>query len=302
MNVFIAGGSGAIGVPLVRALVAAGHQVTASTRSEKNAAMLKGLGATPVIVDALAADALRRAVVGAHPTHVVHELTALPKGGPKTAKDLDATNRLRIEGTRNLIAAAIAARAQRVLAGSFALIGGKRPGLPADIVAASAAVESMETQVLDADRSGAIEGVVLRYGLFYGPEAASTIEMVAMARRRMLPAIRHDQSLLPWIHVDDAASATVAALDRAPAGRSYDIVDDQPVSFSEIVRAMAEAAGAPSPIAVPLWLPRLIAPYTARMLSLRLPLSNQKAREDFNWRPSYPTIREGLRQTFQHAA
>src|SRR4051812_35002379 len=126
MNVFIAGGTGAIGVPLIRALVAAGHQVSASTRSESNASMLTALGATPVIVDALDADALTRAVVGAHPTHVVHQLTALPKGGPKSARDLEATNRLRIEGTRNLIAAAIAAGAARIVGGSFALIGGRK--------------------------------------------------------------------------------------------------------------------------------------------------------------------------------
>jgi 2-alkyl-3-oxoalkanoate reductase len=302
MNVFVAGGSGAIGVPLVRALVAAGHQVTASTRSEKNAAMLKSLGATPAIVDALDADALRRAVVDAHPTHVVHQLTALPKGGPKTAKDLDATNRLRIDGTRNLVAAAIAAGAQRILAGSFALISAKKSGVPADVAAAAAAVDSLETQVLDAGRSGAIEGIVLRYGLFYGPDAASMREMIAMAKRRMLPAIRNDRSLLPWIHVDDAASATVAALEHAPAGRTYDIVDDEPISFSAMARAVAEAAGAPKPIAIPSWLPRFVAPYMARMLDLRLTLSNQRARTELGWRPSYPTIREGLRQTLHLAA
>ena len=302
MNVFVAGGSGAIGVPLVRALVAAGHQVTASTRSETNAAMLKGLGAKPAIVDALDAEALRRAVVAAQPTHVVHELTALPKGGPKSAKDLDATNRLRTDGTRHLVAAAIAAGAQRILAGSFALIGGKKPGLPADINAAAAAVDSMETQILDANRSGAIEGIVLRYGLFYGSDAASMAEMIAMAKRRMLPAIRNDRSLLPWIHVEDAASATVVALERAHAGRTYDIVDDEPVSFSEMVYAIAQAAGAPKPIAVPLWLPRLVMPYTARMMSLRLPLSNEKARRELGWRPSYPNVRAGLRHALHAAA
>jgi len=302
MNVFVAGGSGAIGVPLVRALVAAGHQVTASTRSQANAPMLRGLGATPVIVDALDAEALRRAVVDAHPSHVVHELTALPRGGPKTAKDLDATNRLRIDGTRNLVAAAIAAGASRILGGSFALIGGKTFGVPADVADAAAALDTMETQVLDANRSGAIEGVVLRYGLFYGPEVASTVEMIAMVKRRMLPAIRNDRSLLPSIHVDDAASATVAALERAPAGHTYDIVDDEPVSFSEIVRALAEAAGAPRPIAVPLWLPRLFAPYLARMIAMRLPLSNAKAQTEFGWRPAFPTIRDGLRQTRRRAA
>jgi nucleoside-diphosphate-sugar epimerase len=158
----------------------------------------------------------------------------------------------------------------------------------------------METQILEANRSGAIEGVVLRYGLFYGPEAASTVEMIAMAKRRLLPAIRGDRSVLPCIHVDDAASATVAAwIARRRAPR---IVDDQPVSFSEIVRALADAAGAPRPLAIPSWLPRLVAPYMARMIALRLPLSNAKARADMGWRPAFPTIREGLRQTLRGAA
>ena len=171
---------------------------------------------------------MTRAVVAAHPTHVIHQLTALPKGGPKSARDLEATNRLRIDGTRNLIAAAIAAGATRIVGGSFALIGGvERPACQPDVGGGRAPSRSMESQILDANRAGAIEGVVLRYGLFYGPDTASTHQMIAMARRRLLPAIRGDRSLLPCIHVDDAASATVAALDRAPAGSIYDIVDDR---------------------------------------------------------------------------
>jgi nucleoside-diphosphate-sugar epimerase len=302
MHVFIAGGTGAIGVPLTRALVAAGHQVTASTRSMAHAPLLQQLGATPAIVDALDAEALRQAVRAARPTHVIHELTALPKGGPKSVRDLEATNRLRIDGTRNLIAASVAAGAGRIVGGSFALIGGSTPRMPAGMAAAATAVHSMESQILDASRNGAIEGVVLRYGLFYGPEVASTVEMMAIAKRRVLPAIRGDRSLLPCIHVDDAASATVAALDRAPASSTYDIVDDEPVSFSEIVRAVANAAGAARPIAVPAWLPRLVAPYRAKMLALRLPLSNHKARVEMGWRPSFPNIRAGLAQSRAHAA
>jgi len=291
MNVFLAGGSGAIGVPLVRALVAAGHSVTALTRSPANAEKLRALGATPAVADALDAAVLRRVVVAAHPTHVIHQLTALPKGGPRSARDLIPTNRLRIEGTRNLIDAASAAGAARILGGSFALLGAAKLAIPPGTEAAAAAIQSMESQILEAGR---IEGVVLRYGLFYGPETASTMQMVALARRRMLPAIRGDHGLLPWIHVDDAASATVAALDRAPAGSTYDIVDDRAVSMSEIARAIAAAAGAPRPIAIPLWLPRLVAPYMARMLSIRLPLSNEKARAELGWRPAFPTIHEGL--------
>jgi nucleoside-diphosphate-sugar epimerase len=302
MNVFIAGGSGAIGVPLIRQLIAAGHHVTASTRSEANARLIRDLGATPAIADALDPEGLRQAVVSAQPTHVVHQLTALPKGGPKSARDLEATNRLRIDGTRNLLAAAVAARAQRLVGGSFALIGASGKSVPKDMQPAGEAVRSMESQILDASRSGAIEGVVLRYGLFYGPEVASMREMIAMVKRRLLPTIRNDRSLLPWIHVDDAAAATIAALERAPSGSTYDIVDDQAVSFSEVVRALAAAAGASRPIAVPLWVPRLLAPYTARMMAVRLPLSNARARADLGWRPMYPTMSEGLRQTMPHAA
>jgi len=302
MNVFIAGGSGAIGVPLVRQLVSAGHQVTALTRSPGNAAMLRSLGATPTIADALDADALRRVVVAAHPTHVIHQLTALPKGGPTSAGDLAATSRLRGEGTRNLMAAAVAAGAVRFVGGSFALIGASKSGVPANVHEAVDAQQSMESQILDANRTGAIEGVVLRYGLFYGPAVGSTVAMIALARRRLLPAIRDDRSLLPYIHVDDAAAATVAALDRAPSGSTYDIVDDEPVSFSEMARAVANSAGAPRPIAIPSWLLRLAAPYRARMVALRLPLSNGKARVELGWRPRFPTIHDGLARTRAHAA
>lgn len=140
--------------------------MTASTRSQANAAVLRSLGATPAIVDALDADALRRAVVAAHPSHVVHELTALPKGGPRNARDLVATNRLRIEGTRHLLAAAVAAHAKRTVGGSFALMGAARSGIPADARDAADAVRSMESQILEASQAGAIEGIVLRYGLF----------------------------------------------------------------------------------------------------------------------------------------
>ncbi len=303
MRVFLAGGSGAIGVPLIRALTAAGHQVTALTRSAANASTLRALGATPAVADALDAEALQRVVVEAKPTHVIHELTAIPKGGVRSARDLAPTNRLRVEGTRNLIEAAVAAGAKRIVSGSFAMFrGAPSADLPPDMRAASEAVRSMEFQTLEANRTARIEGVVLRYGLFYGPDAGSTVQMIAMAKRRLLPTIRGDRGLLSNIHVDDAASATVAALERAPAGSVYDIVDDRPVSFSEIAASLADAARAPRPFAVPAWLPRLLMPYMARMIALRLPLSNEKARAELGWRPAYPTIREGLAQTLHHAA
>jgi 2-alkyl-3-oxoalkanoate reductase len=302
MNVFLAGGSGAIGVPIVRALVAAGHQVTAMTRSAANGAMLRALGATPAVADALDAEALRRVVVAARPTHVIHQLTALPKGGPRSAKDLAPTNRLRVDGTKHLVDAAVAAGAKRFIVGSFALLGAEKFGIPADAQPAADAVRSMESQVLDASARGLFEGVVLRYGLFYGPENSMTRQMIALARRRFLPTVRGDRGLLPLIHVDDAASATIAALDHGPAGSIYDIVDNRPVSMSEMVLAIAESAGAPRPFAVPAWLPRLLAPYMARMMAVRLPLSNEKARVELEWRPVHPSIREGLSEVVRHAA
>jgi len=303
MNVFIAGGSGAIGVPLIRALITAGHEVTALTRSAVKADTLRTLGATPAIGDALDAEALRRIVAAARPMHVIHQLTALPKGGPRSARDLEPTNRLRIEGTRNLIEASVAAGARRLVVGSFAPLGDIRTeDLAAEVRPAAEAVRSMESQALDASRSGRIEAIVLRYGLFYGPDTASTAQMIAMVRRRMLPRIKDDRSLLPWIHIDDAARATVAALDAGQPGMTYNIVDDRPVSFSEIVAALASAAGAPRPIAIPAWLLRLAMPYMAGMIALRAPLSNDKARRDLGWRPAFPTIDEGLAQTLHRAA
>ena len=160
----------------------------------------------------------------------------------------------------------------------------------------------MESQILEASRAGKIGGVVLRYGLFYGPDTPATQQMVTLVRRRLLPVVRGDRSLLPWIHIEDAASATVLALERAPGGGVYDIVDDLPVSFSDMVRALAESVGAPRPFTVPAWLPRLIAPYTARMLELRLPLSNAKAKAELGWKPAFSTVRDGLPRTLRRAA
>jgi nucleoside-diphosphate-sugar epimerase len=182
----------------------------------------------------------------------------------------------------------------RFIGGSFAPMQAVGRGAPQRVREGVAAVESMEAQILEASRSGAIAGVVLRYGLFYGPGNPATQKMLAMVRHRFLPMVRGDRGLLPWIHLDDAVSATVAALEHGPAGSVYDIVDDRPVSMSEVVRAMAEHAGAPAPFTVPAWLPRLLAPYLAGLMSLRLPLSNEKARAELGWRPAYSSFRDGL--------
>ncbi len=303
-TVFVAGGSGTIGVPLVRALVAAGHRVFATTRSPEKQALIRGMGAAAVVVDALDGPALEQALRAAAPTHVIHQLTALPKAGPRSVSDLTATNRLREEGTRNLLRAAISSGARRIVGGSFAIIGAavSAASPEMDLEPAAQAVRSMESQILEAARRGEIEGIVLRYGLFYGPGSPATEAMIGLVRRRRLPKVRHDSGQLPYIHLDDAVAATVAALGRGSSGSVYDVVDDHPVSFSEMVDNLAEAVGAPRPFTVPAWLPRLVTPYRARLLTVRLQLSNAPARRELGWAPAFPSCREGLRRAVVRAA
>lgn len=300
MSVFVAGGSGTIGIPLVRALVIAGHQVTALTRSPDKREMLEALGASVALADALDRDGLMAAVTAAHPTHVIHQLTALPKDGPRRTSDIEATNRLRIDGTRNLLQAAIGAHARRFIVGSFAPLAGSGPGTAPG--GAAAAVRSMESQVLGATQQGLIEGVVLRYGMFYGPGVPSTTALVKRIRKRLLPVVRGDTGQLPLIHIDDAVSATVLALDAAPAGSTYDIVDDHPASVTEIVTTVAKHIEAGPPFRVPAWLPRLVAPYLARVTAIRMPLSNARAKAELGWKPKYPTVEHGIVQIFRRAA
>jgi nucleoside-diphosphate-sugar epimerase len=261
--------------------------------------MLEALGASAAVADALDRGALLNAVVAAQPTHVIHQLTALPKDGPRRTSDIEATNRLRIDGTRNLLQAAIAVHARRFIVGSFAVLAG-RDTVGAD--AAAAAVRSMETQLLDATRQRLIEGVVLRYGMFYGPGVPSTAALVELVRKRRVPIVQGDTGQLPLIHIDDAVSATVRALDAAPGGSTYEIVDDHPASMTEIVTALAKYAGSAPPRRVPAWVPRLVAPYLARATAIRLPLSNAKAKAELGWAPRYPTIAQGIAQMFQRAA
>jgi nucleoside-diphosphate-sugar epimerase len=155
----------------------------------------------------------------------------------------------------------------------------------------------MESQIIAAVRGGAIEGIVLRYGLFYGPGNPATDELIALVRKRRLPRVRNDRGQLPYIHLDDAVAATVAALEHGTSGSVYDIVDDHPTSFSDMVTELANIAGAPTPLTVPAWLLRIVTPYMARLFSLQLRLSNAKARQDLGWAPMFPSYREGLRQT-----
>jgi len=313
MKVFVAGATGALGLPLVRELVARKHEVIGLTRSPDKRALLEELGAQAAVADALDAPGLERAVCAAAPTHVVHMLTALPKNSPLRAADGAATNVLRIKGTANLLRAAVAAGAQRIIGESFATVYGYgdhgaqpltedsplRPEEDAELRPVVEALRSLEEQLLAANRQGPIEAIVLRYGMTYGPENASTLYMLEMLRKRRLPLVRGANGIGSFIHCDDVATATIAALERGKPGAIYNIVDDEPVSLNEYIAAMAQAIGAPRPFVAPRWLLRLVAPLALTMAETRLPLSNARAKRELDWRPRFPSYREGLRQVAQ---
>jgi 2-alkyl-3-oxoalkanoate reductase len=308
MRVFVAGASGAIGRSLVPRLVAAGHEVTGTTRSEQRAEAIRAAGATPAVVDALDAQALRREVEHAAPEVVVHELTALPdRFDPRQSDIYDATNRVRGEGTRNLLDAARIAGARRFVCQSiaFSYAPGPRPEVmdedaPLNLAApppfseAIHAIAEMERTVLE---GGGLQALVLRYGWLYGPgtyfaEDGSTAQDV---RRRRFPVIGSGAGLFSFIHVDDAAQATVAAVERGGPG-VYNVVDDEPAAMRDWVPVYAEAIGARRPRRVPVWLARLIAGKMASEVNRQPGASNAKAKRELGWEPRWRSWRQGFRE------
>jgi len=303
MKVLLAGATGAIGTPLAARLLAAGHEVTGLTRTESGAKRLRDAGVEPVVADAMDRSALLHALDGRSADAVVHELTALAKP-PTRHRDMAQTDRLRTEGTRNLLEAARLLGARRFLTQSIAVGYGYTdhgPGTlteddPFGVVPQGpcaphvAAMAENERLAFTAD---GIEGVTLRYGLFYGGDMSL---LVGMLRKRRLPVPVGVDHPLPWIHLDDAAAATAAALTRGEAGTAYNVVDDEPCSWTRMMTATAEAFGTPAPRAVPGWLLRLAAPYAAVMvLDTAMRVSNAKAKAALGWEPAYPTYREGVR-------
>jgi 2-alkyl-3-oxoalkanoate reductase len=307
MKVFVAGASGAIGRPLLPRLVAAGHEVTGTTRSERSAEAIQAAGASAAIVDALDADALREAVERAAPEVVVHELTALPERFNPRQRDLyDATNRIRREGTRNLLDAARAAGARRFVCQSIAFA--YAPAVEPEVMDEEAplnleapppfsegmrVIAEMERAVLDAE----LEGLVLRYGWFYGPGTyyGDGGSMAADVRKRRFPVVGSGAGLFSFIHIDDAAEATVAAIERGAPG-VYNVVDDEPAALRDWVPAYAEAIGAPPPRRVPVWLARLVAGKMASSMNVQPGASNAKARRELGWEPRWSSWREGFRE------
>jgi nucleoside-diphosphate-sugar epimerase len=310
-KILIAGASGTIGIPLTRSLVTRGYTVIGLTRTPGKQKLLEQAGAAAVIADVLDAPALERAIRGAAPDWVVDLLTALPKNGPTVYSHLAPTNRLRAQGTANLLHASIAAGAKRIVGESMIFVygfgdHGDTPLVESDplqpreanphLQAIVAALRSLEEQFLAANARGSIEAIPLRYGLFYGPDNPSTLYMLGMVRKRLFPAFRDTRGVSGWIQTGDAVSATIAALECGRPGEIYNIVDDDPVNLNELVRYAAGLLGASPPFTVPFWLLRRILPFFAAFSTTRLPVSNQKARVDLDWHPRYPGCKDGLRE------
>jgi nucleoside-diphosphate-sugar epimerase len=309
MRVFVAGATGVIGRPLVTRLLEAGNEVIGTTRSPERAETLREFGVRPVIVDARDTEALRGAVVEAAPEVVINQLTNLPNkmNFRRAEETFGPTNELRGTAGPALAEAAAEASARRLIAQSvcfFYASTGRRAHseddplleFPPDVPAGQGlvALQSLERSALE---TSGLEGVILRYGYFYGPE----VEMVPGGfevndvRRRRAPIVGEGTGIFSLVHVDDAAAATIAALDRG-AG-IYNICDDEPAAQVEWLPAYAEAIGAKPPRRVPVWLAKLVAGRQAAVLATRLEgASNEKAKRELGWQPKYSSWRQGFKE------
>ncbi len=308
MRVFVAGATGAIGRRLIPLLVQAGHSVVGMTRSPHKSAELRAAGAEPAVVDALDAGAILAAVRKAAPEIVVHQLTAIPAmlDFRKIEEQFVLTNRLRTEGTDHLLAAALAVGARRFVAQSFtgwpyARTGGpvKTEEDPLDTNPPAAMRKILEAiRYLESRVAGAteIEGIVLRYGGFYGPgnaigEGGTLLEQV---RRRRVPIVGAGTGVWSFVHIDDAARATLAAIERGRPG-ICNIVDDVPARVSVWLPALASAIGAKPPRHIPAWLARwLIGEQGIMFMTEVRGASNAKAKRELGWQPLWASWREGF--------
>ena len=303
MRVFVAGGTGAIGKRLVPRLVAAGHEVVATTTSRSKLDLLSALGAEAVLLDGLNAPEVSEAVGRAEPEVIVHQMSALADMGDLRNFDRSfaRTNELRTRGTDHLLAAARAAGVRRFVAQSFTGWPNSRDGGPVKAeetpldprppkaqTESLAAIRYLERAVSDAP----IEGVVLRYGSFYGPGASD--QLVELIRARKLPIIGSGAGVWSWIHIDDAAAATVAAVERGAPG-VYNIVDDDPAPVADWLPSLAAAVGAKPPRRVPVWLGRVAAGEVAvSMMTEIRGSSNAKAKRELDWKPVRASWRQGF--------
>jgi nucleoside-diphosphate-sugar epimerase len=307
MKIFVAGATGAMGRQLVPRLLQAGHRVVGMTRSESKRAELWDLGAQPVVADALDPDQLAQAVAEAHPDVIVHELTAITEFDPRHFDRAFApTNRLRTEGTDHLLSAgqAVGVRmfvAQSYAAWPYARTGGPvksedeplDPAPPRQMRQSLAAIRHLEQAVLGADWT---EGIVLRYGAFYGPgtSMAPGSEQLEMIIKRKFPVVGDGGGMWSFVHIADAADATVAAIEHGRRG-IYNVVDDEPAPVAEWLPALAEQIGAPRPRRVPRMVGRLFAGEAGAVMMTEIRgASNAKAKRELGWEPAHPSWRGGF--------
>jgi nucleoside-diphosphate-sugar epimerase len=309
MKVFVAGATGALGQRLLPQLVAHGHEVVGMTSKPEKQDLVRSLGARPVVADALDPEAVAEAVANAEPDVIVHELTAL--SGALDMRDWDGsfalTNRLRTEGTDHLLAAGRAVGVRRFVAQSYAGWPFARTGAsvkseedPLDPTPAErmrethAAIRYLEETVTGATWT---EGIVLRYGGFYGPGTNFGLpdgEMVAVLRKRKFPIVGKGTGVWSFVHIEDAASATVEAIEHGHRG-VYNVVDDDPAPVYEWLPTAAKAVGARKPMRVPRWLGRLAAGQAGVVMMTEVRgASNAKAKRELGWRPRYPSWRQGF--------
>jgi nucleoside-diphosphate-sugar epimerase len=307
MRVFVAGGTGVVGRRLVPQLVTRGHQVTATTTSAGRLGLLEKLGAEGVVMDGLDATSVGAAVAAAEPEAIVHQMTGISvaHGGKPDMKHMDrwfaTTNRLRTEGTDHLLAAAQAAGVSQFVAQGYASWNGIREGGwvkteddPLDPLAGTAAqpmttaIRHVEDVVLKAG------GAVLRYGALYGPGA--TDDQVELVRKRQYPLVGSGAGYSSWVHLDDAASAAVLAVEQNATG-VFNIVDDEPAPASQWLPYLAECAGAKPPMRVPRWLARMLAgDVVVVMMTQGRGFSNAKAKRELGWQLRYPSWRQGFKE------
>jgi len=307
MRVFVAGATGAIGKQLVPRLVEAGHEVHGMTRSESKQAMLSELGAVPVVADALDPDQVAEAVGKARPDVIVHQLTAIGSLDPRHFdRDFAMTNRLRTEGTDHLLSAGQAVGVRRFVAQSYGAWPYARTGGPVkseedpldpaparEMRESLAAIRHLEQAVLGARWT---VGIVLRYGAFYGPgtSGAPGGEQFELVRRRKFPLVGDGGGVWSFIHIADAAEATVAAVEHGNSG-VYNVVDDDPAPVAEWLPVLAQKLGAKKPVRVPRVVGRLFAGEAGVVMMTELRgASNAKAKRELAWRPAHPSWRDGF--------
>ena len=307
MRILLAGATGALGRRLLPMMVQAGHSVAGTTRTPAKADELAAAGATPVLMDALDSPSVHRAVAEAKPDVIVHQLTGL--SGPTDMKNFDAmfaqTNELRTVGLDNLLEAAQSAGVPRFVAQSYTGWPNPRTGgikteddpLDPDSPAPRtlAAIRYLEDVVPHAE---GIDGLVLRYGAFYGPGTGIALdgEVVQSIRRRRIPVVGGGGGVWSFVHIDDAARATLAALDHGAPG-VYNVVDDDPAQVAEWLPVLAASVGAKPPMRVPVWLVRpMIGAQGVAMFTQSRGSSNAKARRDLGWELEYPSWRQGFRE------